>query len=121
PLATPARLATSSSRAVANPLAENSSSAASRIASRRGAALALRALCRDAAMTPARPALLPPVRPGPILSKRVTAAFACRFAVFAIVLNMTDQSVIVKKAAPAFALCRGDVVPRGGHGEPGVE
>ena len=35
PLATPARLATSSSRAAANPEAENSSSAADRIASRR--------------------------------------------------------------------------------------
>jgi len=98
----PARLATSSSRAAANPLAENSSSAASRIASRRAAALAERAFCRYAAMTPDRPALLPPVRPGLILSKRATAAFACRFAGFAIVLNMTDQSVIVKQAAPCL-------------------
>src|SRR5580704_6955804 len=99
----PARLATSSSRAEANPLAENSSSAASRMASRRAAVLAARASWRVAAMVRSAPPL---DRPGPILSGRAKAALARCFAAFAMGLNMTDWSVIVKRAAasPAAAV-----------------
>src|SRR3984893_11432576 len=94
----PARLATSSNRADANPFAENSSSAASRMASRRAAALALRASWRVAAMTPA------PGRAGlaPALPGTDDAARAGRFAAFGMVLIMTDWSVIVKQS-PAVA------------------
>src|SRR6185312_12758881 len=91
PLATPARLATSSSRVAAKPRLENSSSAAARMASRLSVPRPLRAL-EDLPADGVRAEPAPMLRRGGALSLRNRG--------LAIRSPMTDQSVIGSPKPP---------------------
>src|SRR5262252_6195119 len=101
PLPTPARCATSSSRAAANPRAENSSSAAARMASRRNALLSARLALmpgdwdlRAGALTAAPSARAPrPFGARPLIVGCLLEAMDC--FLLAIKSYLTDQSVII--------------------------
>src|SRR5450830_232092 len=94
PLATSARLATSSSLVASKPRTENSSSAAARIASRRPALRALR---------PPRPASFPALRDGRAAAVLLRAGFLGGTVRVAAMI-LTDRSVIYNwKAAGAQA------------------
>src|SRR6185437_1535167 len=93
PLATPARLATSSSRVAAKPRPMNSSMAAAMIASRRSAARAARP---DGGGSAAGPAPWPRGFLGDFLADFGGVMAAAFWRLLRDAPNMTDQSVIVK-------------------------